>query len=320
MTVLPDKARLYLAEAWFREGWADLVRLGGIRAPSLTHEHALLLFKPDAVVARAIVPALEHLEDAGFAPVAAEPVEWNRHLTRALWLYRFNVASVERMALHDLILFAGPSLLVVLRDLRLGDGDPVPASVRLTAAKGPSRPERRRPDHLRSVLGVTDRMLNLFHTADEPADLVRELAIFLPARERRELIARVLAGSEGMREVRAAVDSLYAQAPRCDFDLNGALERVSTAARRRAAASEDEDERERWELVAGRAAVARAGSREERLELWTLLRELDPDIDRWERAVIGTWTIDHDEVGDGQQTLGDAPPQAWQAFASRNRF
>ncbi len=93
-----------------------------------------------------------------------------------------------------------------------------------------------------------------------------------------------------------------------------------TAARRRPAASESEDEREHWELIAERAAAARAGSREERLELWALLRELDPDIDRWERAVIGTWTIDHDEVGDGQQTLGDAPPRAWQAFASGNAF
>jgi len=98
MTVLPEKARLYLAEAWFREGWADFVELAGERALSLTHEHALILFKPDAIVARAIGPALEHLEEAGFAPVAAAPVEWNRHLTRALWLYRFNVASIERMA------------------------------------------------------------------------------------------------------------------------------------------------------------------------------------------------------------------------------
>lgn len=314
MTVLPDKARLYLDEAWFRESWADLATLAGDDAERLVHRHALLLFKPEAFVSRVASRTLAHLADDGFTPIAAHPVQFDRHMTRALWLYRFNVATVARVELHDLIMRSGTSLLTILRDERAsadnGTTDPLPATVRLTALKGPSRPERRHPDHLRSRLGVDDRILNRFHTADEPADLVRELAVFLPRQERLRLLAGVLEGGPA-RAVHDAVAELERPWPGRDFRLDTALAGIVATARAQLDSANGAD-RDRWHQILARADRARAGStRQDRRALWELLLETPDAIDRWDLAALGSASIDYDELADGRQTLGDATPESW---------
>jgi nucleoside diphosphate kinase len=303
LTVLPDKARLYGDEAWFREAWADVVAVAGGRAFELVHEHAGVLFKPDAIASHAIETALGHLSRSGFTPVSARRVEFDRHSVRALWHYRFNVATVERMALHDLIMSAGPSILVLLRDEESADG-PVPASVRLTSIKGPSRPERRTPDHLRTVLGVKDRLLNLLHTADEPADLVRELGIFLQGPVRRDLVAEVLRGGDP-HSLHELVRELQARETKRDFELDAALARVATDAATKARANGSRDAG-RWSDAARLATSARDGSEDARRGLWEILTELGGAVDRWDLATIGSWTVPQDEPGEREPTLGDA--------------
>jgi len=177
---------------YFRESWRDLEALAGNAAGRLAEEHALILFKPDGLAAGIVEPALAILAEQGFAPAAGAVVRLDRQTTRWLWLYRFNVATVDRVWLHDRINEASPSLVVVLRDERAGTPGALPGTVRLTDCKGPSRPERRRRDQLRSRLGVDDRLLNYVHTSDEPADLVRELGVLLAPAERRALLGRLL--------------------------------------------------------------------------------------------------------------------------------
>lgn len=50
----------------------------------------------------------------------------------------------------------------------------------LLEMKGPSDPFRCRPDQLRRSLGSTNKIMNLVHTSDTPADSLREAAIFFP--------------------------------------------------------------------------------------------------------------------------------------------
>lgn len=192
MSVLPEKVEAYAGEVFFRESWRDLEALAGDDAEQLANQHALILFKPDGLAAGAVEPALAILAEQEFAPAAGAVVCLDRQTTRWLWLYRFNVATVDRVRLHDRVNEAGPSLAVVLRDERAGAPGALPGTVRLTDCKGPSRPERRRPDQLRSRLGVDDRLLNFVHTSDEPADLVRELGVLLAPVERRALLGRLL--------------------------------------------------------------------------------------------------------------------------------
>jgi hypothetical protein len=312
LSLLPEKTRRYRDEMFFREAWLDLSSAAGGEAPSLVSNHALILFKPDAFVGRAVVPALRHLAEQDFTAVAWEAVFLDRHVTRWLWLYRFNVASVERVWLHDMINSAGPSLLVVLRDERAAR-DRVPATVRLTDHKGPSRPERRRADQLRSVLGVTDRLLNYMHTSDEPADLVRELGILLASDERRALIARVLEPAQPLAELYEEIWRLEAATPARSLTRATAVANIGSVARERVAYAVGDAEQERWAAIAEYAEQALEGSEEATGELWRLVKGTAAAFDRWDVISVGTWASEHDEPGVASQTLGDAPLSLWEA-------
>jgi nucleoside diphosphate kinase len=224
LTVLPEKARRYREEVFCREAWPDVEAVAGDDARQLLHRHGLILFKPDGIAGGVIEEALGVLEELDFEPVAGAIVQLDRHSTRWLWLYRFNVASVERVRLHDRVNCSGPSLLAVLRDRRTVRGGSIPAAVRLTDCKGPSRPERRRPDQLRTRLGVDDRLLNFVHTSDEPADVLRELGILLTSAERRSLLSQIVTGGAWSR---------WFARHRLDPDRAGTdlLEAISEAAR-----------------------------------------------------------------------------------------
>lgn len=298
LTALAEKAEHYAAEVWFREAWADVVELAGEGVQPFVHELGAIVFKPDAVVCDVIGPALDYLAARGFTPLVAHPVRLDRHVTRWLWLYRFNVASVERVRVHDLVHEAGDSFLVLLRDERAG-GRPIPGTVRLTAAKGSSRPERRTGDQLRAHLRNDDRILNFLHTSDEPADLVRELGILLDRPARRRVLTHVLDRAPFTLPANARHS---ADGPR-ELKLASALARLQTTFGRSDASSDDEP-------IARLARAAAAGAEGSLRELWSVL-DGHPHVDRWDAVVVGVHAIEYDEPGVEWQTIGDAPVELW---------
>ncbi|MFE3742659.1 hypothetical protein [Streptomyces sp. NPDC059134] len=108
---------------------------------------------------------------------------------RALWAYMYQWATVERLWLLDALAALGPGLLVLMADEH-GAQARVPASVRITEVKGSNDPGRRIPGFLREVAGSPNRVLTMVHSVDEPADVVRELAICCPTRVGRPAAAR----------------------------------------------------------------------------------------------------------------------------------
>jgi hypothetical protein len=310
MTALPDKARLYADEVWFREAWPSVVEVFDDAASGTLHELAGLLFKPDGVAARVIEPALQFLEAHDFTALVAVPVSLDRHMTRWLWLYRFNSASPERVALHDLVNEAGESVLVLLRDER-AHRSPIPGTVRLTALKGSSRPERRSGKQLRTHLRNNDRILNFLHSSDEPADLVRELSILLCSTERRRVLTVV---RDGGPFTLPRIPALETDEPRL-LSLDATLARLRDAFGECAGGAAEHTHTELAHL-ADRAAAGLDVDRAALRELWQLLGPRD-DVDRWDLAVLGVHVIDYDEAGVEQQTLGDAPPELWERRTSR---
>lgn len=129
----------------------------------------MLLLKPDAVVTRRLAEILRWITARGFAITGVVTVTMDRHAIRALWQYGWNAASRDRRDAADLYVTAGDCLLVVLAR----PGRREPATLALSRAKGPADVTRCRPGQLRELLNF---QLNLVHTADEPADLLRELA------------------------------------------------------------------------------------------------------------------------------------------------
>ncbi len=189
----PDKLDLYARDTYFLESWEDLVAVEGDQALDRSRFAALTL-KPDAVVGRTLKPTLEWLDEYGFSVVAAELVEFERHTIRGIWLYSWNVASRDRKDLVDILLTATPSLFLALRG-------PKDASLWLSQNKGPANPEYRQPGQLRSRLGYFSTLLNFVHTSDEPADFIRELAVYFPAPTRQRIYRAM--GSSGDSRQRA---------------------------------------------------------------------------------------------------------------------
>lgn len=217
----PDKVAAYLGDTYLLETVEQLGRLR-IDARAFAWRHSLLLLKPDAIVARAVEPTLKWLSHNDFRVVDAAIVPVNRHLVRALWYYAWNIASPERRRLADLLAGISDALLLVVT----GPDGELPTPVRLTAAKGPTDPRKRRPGELRHLLGQRNFLLNLVHTPDDPADVLRELAIYFDEHRRAEVLSRAYAGVDHAESARAFADVLYARTPCRSFDRDVALERV----------------------------------------------------------------------------------------------
>ncbi|MGW7292841.1 hypothetical protein ACWGIB_10700 [Streptomyces xiamenensis] len=154
---------------------------------------------------------LGRIADDGFIPVGACVVYLDRGGVRALWWWQLKRATAERLLLLDAVAALGPGMLVLYRHPA---GDP---ARRLTKLKGGNDPAGRPGDSLRSVAGSPNRLLTMVHTSDEPLDVVRELAVFLPWRARAELVASAWASSPSSSSVveapLAAVRAAYPDCP-----------------------------------------------------------------------------------------------------------
>jgi nucleoside diphosphate kinase len=217
-----DKLARYAEDTYFQEGWDHLRELCPDPA-EFAYQHGLVLLKSDAVVARKLLPALDWLADNGFRVVAARPVRMHPTRARSLWYFQWNAATPYRRRIADLCLTAVDSLLLVVR----AEGDPVlPTSVLVTDGKGPTDPGEREPGQLRHLLGHYSYLLNLVHTTDEPADVARELAVYLDSADRARVIAEALHGADRSADACELAARLYASSPSHDLLFEPAASRL----------------------------------------------------------------------------------------------
>nr|WP_315463263.1 nucleoside-diphosphate kinase [uncultured Rhodoferax sp.] len=282
LTQMPQKAVLYAIETYFWEGWEDLVRIAGDSAKALLSTHSLVLLKPDALCTRKIETILQWLEVNGFSIIDCMSVEVSSHQTRALWRYQWNTARRDRKEALDALLAAAPSILLIIRSLQ---------DVHLTAAqrfaqlKGPADAALQRPGDLRARLGTPTHLLNFVHSADEPSDVARELAILLPSAERRKVAQRMMQGDAiPAREVANLVSHLYDQVPHRQLDLREALTRVEDAVG--TAGSVSQPRRERIANLIDRIRREEVASWR---ELFALLDECDVPYEPWDRITIAAF-------------------------------
>lgn len=186
----------------------------GTDAAHFAERHGLLLLKPDAVAARAIHPTLDWLADNGYRVVAARVIAVDRLMIRALWYHNWHIASPERRRIADLMIELSAALLLVITDDRPGA-----VAVRLTAGKGPTAPRQRREGELRFLLGGSTYLLNLVHTSDTPAEVLRELGVYLGGADRAALVAEALRAEDQDAAARRLAAGLYEAAPERSFDL-----------------------------------------------------------------------------------------------------
>ena len=178
----------------------------------------------------------------------------------------------------------------------IGSAGDVPTTVRLTDRKGPTAPAQRMPGELRHLLGGSTYLLNLVHSTDEPADVVRELGIYLDAVERAEAIARSRDGADRSAAARAIADELYATTPARSFDTAVAKRAILEQADLRG-----------LEVDSPRAAWAEAIER-----IW----RTNQPVDEWDVLVVGAAVLPM-RTPEGAQTLGGVDPSTWLCAATK---
>jgi nucleoside diphosphate kinase len=203
------KAELFAAESQPREAWFDLRDESGMdEAVRLLRRVTSILLKPEAMKRGLFEKVLEFARGHGYHPLSVRPVLLSPNTAHAIWRYQWNMATVDRIRLHLFVAEQTPSLLVMLE----GTASKLPASVGLWGLKGSSRAVQRDSAHLRTVIGMTNRMIGFVHCPDEPADVLRELGILFSREERvalfRELRERL--GRDNLAEVLAAARPLRA--------------------------------------------------------------------------------------------------------------
>jgi len=271
VTVCPAKADAYRRDPHFRAGARAVLAAGTDRLDGVLAS-TLLILKPDAVAGRRVRPVLDGLAAAGFTVAGFARFRFSPLLVRELWRYQFNIASADRADVVDLLLPAADSLALVLHDPRWTPGA-LPAAYRLGDVKGPADPRLRKPEHLRARLAAPTTLFNFVHTADEPADLLREAALIDLAAGSR-LLAAALTSSPEVGDLARAVDALEADLPAHDLDEAAATARLLDRARY-AGLALGADGRLPWRAVWARCPDGRV-----------------PDSDRWDLLSLATAQIE----------------------------
>jgi nucleoside diphosphate kinase len=282
------KARLYERETYFREGLSDAEQVLGPDLDEVLWRSAFLVIKPDGLVAGKLADVLRFLDEHGFTLAGARSLRLRGMRWRELWRYQLTSATLDRLAVNDLVMRCGPALALALRGVRDHE---IPATVRLSSLKGSAMTPGMVPGTLRHLLGQPNRVLSFVHVADEPADLVRELGLLFPAPARQRLLERLRAGQPGPADQRALALARD-RAPGRQFASAESLTRVAQAVRtvRGAEAQLAAD-------LLGDLDRMSAGQCIQWRPFGRRLAALAVPLDPWDIAVLGTSFIQYDEPG-----------------------
>jgi hypothetical protein len=231
-----DEGKLahYRDDPYFWEGWASYVA-GRPVGEALRHL-TFLLVKPETIVGRRVTPILEFLRSGGHRIIGIWPVRMGRHETRGLWRYSLNTVPIAHIRALEMLVTAGELFLIGI-DHRLASGETSAAEL-LSRGKGSSAHADTR-DTLRERLGCPALMLNFVHAPDEPADVLRELAVLCDAPQQERIIAALLAADRwpparfeaAAREAAATMTSRYACSPAHDLNVAATLRRMRAGLR-----------------------------------------------------------------------------------------
>ncbi|MFC4588752.1 nucleoside-diphosphate kinase [Sphaerisporangium corydalis] len=333
---LVEKRALYAVDTYFRESLEDLTATAAlVSADSVAsadsverfcRDHALLLLKPDAVATRRLGQALRWVTTRGFSIVGAATVTMNRHAIRALWQYGLNAATRDRRDAADLYVTASDCMLVLLAL----PGRPEPATLVLSRLKGPADPADCGPGQLRHELGAVNYQLNLVHTADEPADLVRELGVLCDHETRTTLYRRAFTLRDATSDAQGTADTasaahimadaasdahimadaasaahvmadaasdayamaerLEAATPAADLSLDRTLEHLAGLAA--TVRRTDPDRRSRSRELSALITRVREGRSRDWRRLLALAGEAGVPVTRWQRVILATYLLD----------------------------
>lgn len=224
VTTVGEKLDWYGFDPYFRDGCDDARAIMDQGGEVDLWNNSFIVFRPDAIVTRNVLRAVEVLMDNGFSVLKTFEFQYTHLSVRECWRYQHNINTRDRVTAMDLLMTSTPSLLCLLRSRF--DSHDLPASARLKLLKGPSAPEKRKPGQLRYEMGGPQApMFTFVHAPDEPADLLRELAIFLEPVRRQQAYSVFASETKPLskEEVESVVIEIYARTPSHDLQATSVL-------------------------------------------------------------------------------------------------
>ncbi|MGQ0838827.1 hypothetical protein [Actinokineospora sp.] len=307
LTTLPEKFARFQTETPFRESWRTAVDVLGGAALPLFQRLAILTLKPDAVLSRKADAVLDYLLDHGFLPVHAETFRYTRSTTRDLWRNQWNVATLDRIEVSDLVHYRTDAMTVFLLDT--SDPLDIPAAPRLTRLKGSAFPADREEFHLRYQLGAPNRVMVLVHCPDEPADIVRELGVVFDT----ESLTRIYAAlGRALRtgtpaDLSGDIDKLYAGTEAVSLSVADAVAEFTVDIARRGRAGDADGQ-----AAAARVLDALSGPPLD-WRAWSAdVRRCGIDVTDWIPTLVASHHIQHD-LPDAKTLIRETGRRRWLA-------
>jgi hypothetical protein len=304
-TRIPLKAQLYARETYFREGLRDAIEVFGENAAAALRKAAILLVKPDGLASGKASTVVSFLRANDFSIVAVELASLDRLHWRELWRYQLTSATLDRLAINDLVL-RDQALLLMLR--HNGDLD-VPAAVWLSGLKGPSDISSQGAGCLRRLLAQPNRIFSFIHVADEPADVLRELAVMLDDATRWRVLSAFANGAISSAD-QNVLDETLATSDRTAraLDIQVSLRRVEHALSI-VGSGKLSTKAAKGQVLADLDLMRRG----ERI-LWHpfvhALAATGVRLDRWDLATLGANFIVYDEPG-ASKLIKAVDPKLW---------
>ncbi|HVB45752.1 MAG TPA: hypothetical protein VNF47_24015 [Streptosporangiaceae bacterium] len=295
----------YLDDPYFWEGRTYFRAACAGRYPETAlRSLTFLLVKPEAIVGRRIAPIIEFVHERGYRVAGTWPVRMGRHEARSLWRYQLNTVPIAHLRALEMVVSAGELFLVGL--VRRPGSAEASAAESLSRSKGSSDdPIGRGGGSLRDLLGRPAVMLNFVHAPDEPADVLRELAVLCDPARLAQAIGTLLAASHwspaqfaaAAQTARVIMTSRYARSAAHDLDAAATLPRLRAWLRQHPAAG----------LAPRARAAIEAGqtSPEQALGVVESLAGV-PELPAWDRIVTAVHLVDG--LRTGRPPLIGAPP------------
>lgn len=254
LSCFQEKLECYTTDRYFLDGWAtlfDLCQRGEFALEQLWSLGSVL-FKADSILRGNGLRGIRILEDNGFRIRAVRAVQFSDERVDLLWHYSLGRHSHSRVKLLKRLQALSPSLYLIVEPSN--DESHLPCSVRITEFKGQTELTKRHKSTLRYLMGdPQSAFFNFVHTADEPADLVRELGLLFDASQREAITRDIISGSRPNAE--RVFETLKAGLPRCDLNFSRSIDRLQN----RIALMESLSETERADLHKAAGGLNEAG-------------------------------------------------------------
>lgn len=313
ITTDPDRRRLYPEDIYFREMAEQLDALDPQTLHRILARGSFLLFKPEALAGRRMERALEYLAERGFEPLGALRVRIDPRTLREMWRYQLNAAPLSTVRAVDMIMATADCLFVPMYDTYGPERTGLTAAMRLSDLKGSTRDLNTDLGRglLREELDCTVQSLNFVHAPDEPADLLRELAVLFDWPDRGEplRLLSTLPSSQGYESVRREIKSLYSLCPEHPLDPNTSIEALRAAAH-------DDPSRAGMTARLLHALEHLPGPESELLRLVDWLDHTPSRLGAWDRITLASYLVDK-QNSDRMPLIG--PPPGKRAVARRKR-